>query len=95
MEKLSLARKAYNEIEKIEQYDDNGFSMVPIEEIEEILEKYDGDYNKCSCGSQYCEICNGSVDPSWTVVFPDGSRLHIGNPYEVVYSRFYIVKEVQ
>ena len=92
----SIAYQVYKEIKEFEQFDDNGFSIHPFEDIAKIIEKYGGSYETCSCGSQYCDICNGSVDPSIKVVFPDNSKLYIGDPYEVVYPRFYVVdKEVE
>ena len=57
-------------------------------EVEKILNSHSATYEHCTCGSQYCEICNGSVDPTIEVSFPDRTKMEIANPMEEVYHRF-------
>jgi len=71
-------------------FDEEGFSEISFGELVKKIEKLGGKFVDCCCGSPYCEICNGSIDSSREITFPDGSVLYIGNPRQERFPRFLI-----
>ena len=83
---MKVAEKVAEKLERNDKIDlESGFRLFSWEEVLQIFEKF-GKF----------EIVfeeNSSVDPSCYVVFADGSRLYVGNPYQSYFPRFYIVSE--
>ena len=73
-------------------FDEDGFSELSKRELAKRIKELGGQLEDCRCGSPYCEICNGSIDPSLEVKFPDGSVLYIGNPRQEVFPRILLTR---
>ena len=94
---MSIAKEVCHKLEQIDEYECFIFPSADNTRIlgwgtvSRILQNYGGRWTECSCGSSYCNICNGSHDASVVVKFPDGSRLEIANPNQSAFSREYLV----
>jgi|GEM_PF-5530016 len=95
---MSIARELCHKIEQIDEHEcfifpgsDSTFRILEWDTVSRILQNYGGNWRECSCGSSYCDVCNGSYDASVVVTFPDGSRLEIANPNQSAFSREYTV----
>ena len=86
----SLAEKLANLLDRLDDYevfidpDGSDFRILNWDTVAGILRNYGGKWKECN-------FCNGSVDPSVTVKFPDGSKLYVMNPSQAVYTREYLV----
>jgi len=86
MKTSKVLEKLYEAVD----YDDDGFREVdPLDFTEDFIRRNNiqgAEVIYCRCGSQYCEICNGSYDSDATVIFPDGSEAELANPRQSAFA---------
>jgi len=69
------------------RFEDERENIFPLE----LASSMGGSFVDCACASEYCPHCNGSVDPTVKVTFPDGSEALVSNPRGAVFEPFVTV----